>query len=198
MKRYRHREDDDDIVKDGERVRVPMFAMDSVQRSVARSSVRVTDGSGKGGLNLHRPGFRIAANDARKTTTVRDPRGRLKETWETEEEEEDGRTSDAMRARDAAYRDYENRLVNAYKGKHDAAPVTEEGICPDCNGEGEINGEVCRRCEGTGEIDEDEPDTIVAREDHRSIGQRMRDHQQRMNDEYSRYDNWVCSQWRRG
>src|SRR5215470_6226621 len=79
MRRHRHRDDDDDIVPDGGTIRVPMFAMDSVQRSVARSSVRVTDGSG-GTTGLHRPGFRIAANDARKTTTVRDPRGRLLQT----------------------------------------------------------------------------------------------------------------------
>lgn len=194
MRRHQHHDDDDDsIVQDGQVLRVPMTMMDSmdpIQKAVARSSVRVTDGSGKGGLNLMRPGFRIAANDARKTTTVRDPQGRLKETWETEEEE-DG-TSDAMRARDQAYADYENRLVNAYKA-NDAASV-EEGICPDCNGEGEINGQVCRRCEGTGEIDEDEPDTS----DHRSIGQRMRDHQTRMDKLYDSYDQHIREAWRKG
>jgi hypothetical protein len=193
LKRRRTHDDDDEIVQDGQVLRVPLTMMDSmdpVQKAVARSGVRVTDGSGKGGLNLHRPGFRL---DARKTTTVRDPRGRLKETWETEEEEEDGISDAALRARDAAYRDYENQLLNAYKGKHDAASV-EESVCPDCSGSGEINGQPCRRCEGTGEIDEDEPDTS----DHRSIGQRMRDHQTRMDKLYEGYDQQICDAWRKG
>jgi len=41
MKRYRSRDDDDDIVQDGERVRVPLTMMDSmdrVQKAVARAS----------------------------------------------------------------------------------------------------------------------------------------------------------------
>jgi hypothetical protein len=143
MRRYRNgHDDDDDIVKDGEVVRVRMWAMDgmdSVQRSVCSAGSPVRDGQG-GTRGLHRPGFRVAVGDARKTTTVRDPRGRLKETWETEEEEADA----AMRARDAAYADYDRRLTTAYLnpvgsdiGKHDAAPVSEEyeeGTCPDCGG----------------------------------------------------------------
>jgi hypothetical protein len=66
--RHHHEDDDEHILKDGERMRVPMHMMDGdsfdpIQRAVARS-VRVTDGSGQGGVNLNRPGFRIAATDA--------------------------------------------------------------------------------------------------------------------------------------
>ena len=91
MKHHQHRDDDDRILKDGQVLRVPMFmmdGMDAVQKAVARSSARVTDGSGKGGLNLHRPGFRLS--DARQT-------------------------SDAAIAR--AYELYDAELTSAWKGK---------------------------------------------------------------------------------
>lgn len=41
---------DDDILKDGQVLHVPMFAMDSVQRSVAASTMNVSH---------HRPGYRL-------------------------------------------------------------------------------------------------------------------------------------------
>ena len=110
MKRYRrHRDDDDSIVQDGQVLRIPLTMMDSmdpVQKALARSSARVNDGS------LHRPGFRIAATDRTRKTIVRDPRGRLLEARE-EEEQEDG-ISDAERA--AAYRDHERYLNDAWMG----------------------------------------------------------------------------------
>jgi hypothetical protein len=91
MKRqYRSRDDDDDIVRDGQVVRLPMTMMDGmdpIQKAVARASLRVTDGGGKGGLNLHRPGFRLS--DARQT-------------------------SDAAIAR--AYELYDAELTSAWKG----------------------------------------------------------------------------------
>ena len=62
------------IIRDGVIVRVPMQMRDSAAvdpRLRFTSARRVTDGTGQGGLNLHRPGFRLAAGDARKTT-VRD------------------------------------------------------------------------------------------------------------------------------
>jgi hypothetical protein len=62
----RHRHDDDNILKDGERLRVPMTLMDGIQQAVARESLRVTDGAGKT-VGLHRPGFRLSATDARST-----------------------------------------------------------------------------------------------------------------------------------
>src|SRR5262245_1265316 len=65
MRRHRH-DDDDRILKDGQRLRVPMTMMDHLtplQRAVAQSSTRVTDSQG-GIVGLHRPGFRIAAQDS--------------------------------------------------------------------------------------------------------------------------------------
>src|SRR5262245_45129286 len=201
MKRYRNRDHDDEdrdrILKDGERLRVPLTLMDSVQRAIAIAggSLRVTDGQG-GTRGLHRPGFRL---DARKTTTVRDPRGRLKETWETEEEEENG-TSDAMRARDQAYADYDVALINAYKTGGSAAP--EEGddqrVCPECEGTGlDQYGEECEGCSGTGyeqsaEEVADNATTTTRRLDSRQIS---RDHQQRMARLYSAYDSAIREAW---
>jgi hypothetical protein len=54
-------------------------------------------------------------------------------------------------ARDAAYAAYERRLTSAYK-------LRDEGECPDCNGQGDIDGEDCERCEGSGELPDDDDD----------------------------------------
>ncbi len=67
MFKQRKRGDDNDddahrILADGERMRVPMFAMDSVQRSVAQ---HFHDGHGNRDLVGHRPGFVMDAHDAR-------------------------------------------------------------------------------------------------------------------------------------
>jgi hypothetical protein len=61
-------EQDDGIVADGERVHVPMWAMDAVQRDVAQHAGKplVTDGTDNP-LALHRPGFRLTANLAERT-----------------------------------------------------------------------------------------------------------------------------------
>jgi hypothetical protein len=58
MKR-RHRESyDDDLLRDGQRLRVPMFAMDSAQRGGSPHLPRVHDGTGDS--SFHRPGFRVS------------------------------------------------------------------------------------------------------------------------------------------
>jgi hypothetical protein len=135
MKRYRHRDDDDEIIRDGQAVRVPLTMMDAVQRAVARGAAHLTDhvGNGVGTGALNRPGFRCF---------LEDEAGELR--------------------KERAYRDHERYIRDAYK-----TPV-------------------------------DEPDTIVAREDHRSIGQRMRDHQQRMSALYEAADAEAREAWRRG
>jgi hypothetical protein len=58
--RKRYREiDDDDLLQHGQRLRVPMFAMDSAQRGASPHLPRVHDGTGDSGLAMHRPGFRV-------------------------------------------------------------------------------------------------------------------------------------------
>jgi hypothetical protein len=52
-----------------------------------------------------------------------------------------------------AYRDYEQRLNNSWKSK---AQRDADTVCPDCNGDGDIDGEDCERCEGTGELPDDD------------------------------------------
>jgi hypothetical protein len=178
----RHRHDDDDILKDGERLRVSMFTMDSADPvAVARESLRVVDGEG-GTAGLHRPGFRIA--DARKRTHY-DPKGRLRAYSETETEERHGterHTSDAVRASDTAYRDYEDQLVNAWK-----TPVGFGGDPSISFGE---RGSVRQREGGTAMLDCEENAEDIVRDaarhteaarsrDHRTAEQMMRDHQTR-------------------
>jgi hypothetical protein len=49
----------DDLLRDGQKLRVPMFAMDSMQSSESAHLSRVHDGTGDSGLAMHRPGFRV-------------------------------------------------------------------------------------------------------------------------------------------
>jgi hypothetical protein len=50
-------DDDDDILRDKEHLRVEMRALDHLRQNLATT---VTDASGDSGLGLHRPGYRIA------------------------------------------------------------------------------------------------------------------------------------------
>jgi hypothetical protein len=60
MRRRYRKSYDDDLLHDGQRLRVPMFAMDSAtQRSESPHFARVHDGTGDSGLAMHRPGFRV-------------------------------------------------------------------------------------------------------------------------------------------
>jgi hypothetical protein len=60
MKRRYREIYDDDLLRDGQRLRVPMFAMDSaIQRGDPAHLGRVHDGTGDSGLAMHRPGFRV-------------------------------------------------------------------------------------------------------------------------------------------
>ncbi len=98
MARYQRNNDDDDdfdengILRDGRTFRVPMRALDSLQRDVAehfggrkavQAGQKIVDGYGQGGLALNRPGFRMNATgqndqsfydeyDARIATAYRD------------------------------------------------------------------------------------------------------------------------------
>jgi hypothetical protein len=63
--------DDSELLRDGERMRVPLYLMDSLQRAVA-------------------------ADARRKKVTERDPQGRLRATYEEQEEEPDDRKDSAM------------------------------------------------------------------------------------------------------
>jgi hypothetical protein len=62
-------EKEDGVLKDGQSLRVPMWAMDSVQRAVGKeaptSKLLVDDGTGNS-LNLHKPGFRYSTNAAER------------------------------------------------------------------------------------------------------------------------------------
>ena len=84
-------EDDDAPLRDGETLRVPMFMMDSsnstpLQRAIAKHSHEITD--------------KISSDARRRKVVERDPQGRLKATYEEEEEEQ---KDAAMIANDATY-----------------------------------------------------------------------------------------------
>jgi hypothetical protein len=57
MKRRYRVSYDDELLRDGQRLRVPMF--DSASQRSATAHLRVHDGTGDSGLAMHRPGFRV-------------------------------------------------------------------------------------------------------------------------------------------
>jgi hypothetical protein len=54
-RKSRYYNDADDLLQDGQKLRVPMYAMDSVQRDVARNFTRIGDATGDP-MGFHRPG----------------------------------------------------------------------------------------------------------------------------------------------
>jgi hypothetical protein len=60
MKRRYREIYDDDLLRDSQKLRVPMFATDSAQCSEPAHLARVHDGTGDSGLAMHRPGFRVS------------------------------------------------------------------------------------------------------------------------------------------
>jgi len=142
-KTYRSQDDDDDarnILKDGERMRVPMYAMDALSRDVAQHFARVTDATGDGGLGLHRPGFRISSTITRDRSIYdaynAEVASAYKNAGAVESEvcgqregdsftaksdqgrdgSADSKLSDAMRdEREAAHQEYQNRIQNAWR-----------------------------------------------------------------------------------
>jgi hypothetical protein len=126
MKRRYREIHNDDLLRDGQKLRVPMFAMDSVQRGASSHLARVHDGTGDSGLAMHRPGFRVTdaplsdalqrAYDAYEhdlTTAWR--RGAGKEGAMPDAPKASG--NDAMPADDieTAYRLYAEEISRAYK-----------------------------------------------------------------------------------
>ena len=103
MFKQRKRGDDNDddahrILADGERMRVPMFAMDSVQRSVAQHFH-----DGHGNRPGHRPGFAMSdANDDARQRAYDEYRRDIENAWRSSGAEgtPDELQRDALPARD--------------------------------------------------------------------------------------------------
>jgi hypothetical protein len=121
--------DESGILKDGRTTRVSLQMRDAIRRKARESDMlrdvnsrprittRIVDGNGNDGLALQKPGYRISTDDAGKN-----------------------RVSDA-------HREYQTRLVHAYK-------IGDGVQCSTCFGSGEINGEDCDDCDGTGVMPE--------------------------------------------
>ena len=126
MRQHRRLDDDDDspfdargVIKDGRSLRVPLFAMDSmdpVQRAIAQS--RITDAAGTT-AGLHRPGFRV--------TDAKDARAAVEEAYRLRDE--DDRNAWRTSGREGA----ENRIGtvrNAQYPRAQGAPGhVRNGIC---------------------------------------------------------------------
>ena len=75
-------------------------------------------------------------------------------------------------------------------GRRDAATPNKDDkkTCPDCDGDGEIDGEECETCGGTGEVD--------TASDRRTVDQVAREHRQMMAKLYAQRDAELSEQWR--
>jgi hypothetical protein len=76
----------------------------------------------------------------------------------------------------------------------------DETLCPECDGEGYIDGVLCDECNGAGVVDDDcsggsgnDPD---AASDRRSLDSATR-HRQVMDRSYAEYDRSISQSWRR-
>jgi hypothetical protein len=90
LKNDAYLDDDDEVVRDGESVRVPIFLMDEVQRTVAMDGLRLHDGMG--GRVGHKSGYVFSGNvrqrDAAYDEARREARGaraqwlqQLRDSW---------------------------------------------------------------------------------------------------------------------
>jgi hypothetical protein len=125
-------EDDDTILKDGERLTVPMFMRDGainpnlnpVQRAIAATRDTATFDAAShrpghrypSGTNdsLHQPGFRYGVHDAAMERAYADAERDLTNAWNSNKA---GRT-DAMPvadSREAAYSDYQRNLEKSWR-----------------------------------------------------------------------------------
>jgi hypothetical protein len=122
--RKRYREiNADDLLQHGQRLRVPMFAMDSMQPSAPPRLPRV-HGIGDSGFAMHRPGFRIS--DAPRSDELQHAHNlyerELTTAWRRGKEDTvadapKASGNDAMPADDieAAYRLYAEEISQAWK-----------------------------------------------------------------------------------
>src|SRR5262249_41165424 len=128
----RHDPDDDEMVRDGESVRVPMFLMDKVQRAVATIGQRLHDGMGNPagrkrgyalGGNAEQRQLAAEAYDERTTrlqNAWRSPAGAAErneaqlEAWRRPGARP-SLSQDAAVDRTAAYAAYVQRMENAWR-----------------------------------------------------------------------------------
>jgi hypothetical protein len=118
---------------------------------------------------------------------------------EDEEEKRHGTERQTLDAREAAYREYQKYVQDAYKH-----PIGFGGD-PTITGFGE-RGNVGQREGGTGMFDCEEsadvPNAATHSEsarhrDHSTVEQMMRDHQNKMADVYDKFDCELSEKWRR-
>ena len=55
------------------------------------------------------------------------------------------------------------RFWRAHEAYYEPPDEPEAATCPDCEGDGHIDGEDCRKCEGFGEVPEDSLDLEAER-----------------------------------
>ena len=118
MQRRRTDDDEDErTLRDGERLRVPLHLMDSLQRDIAQHFGRVHDGYGNEGLSLQRPGFRVLdrlSNDECERA-YQDVADAMTTAWKSNDKPKPVRQHATEDARQSEYDRYSAELRDAWR-----------------------------------------------------------------------------------
>jgi flagellar biosynthesis GTPase FlhF len=170
--------DERGLLVDGGRYRASVTMLDSAPVRDTPRRPLIGDGTtDQRQLGLHKPGWRVPAQDAR-TPLLRSVFG------------------DAQRQ--AAYDAYDERLENQWRGDAvgDAAQDARRKRSVKYDPRGRLEQTVETE-EETDDDDELERQTSDHRRDHRTVAQMMRDHQNKMADIYDKLDHELSETWRR-
>jgi hypothetical protein len=174
MNKIRHDDDlfdSNGILRDGARLRVPMQARDAARMTERQRHRQVED-------TLRSVNTRGRITDGRTDdpTALNRPGFRVPEI------------QDRRGVLDARQQ-YQTQIQNRYKCGDG------EMLCPDCEGEGYINGDLCKTCNGDGVIDDDSTpkDEGGGYDSHNH----SLDQQRQVRDQqYLDYDSEIASAWR--
>jgi hypothetical protein len=164
------------VLRDGHRYRVRTRMMDADRRPL------ITDNQGRGGVHLNRPGFRTILSDqigmSAKERAYRDYEKQLCDAYKADAAAPGAYPYSAaaegaactVDGRPGHLRKQGDALVcvpdKPSSARADAAAMKP---CPDCDGEGVVDGDECPTCEGTGYVPEDYDEDD---EDDEDVGER--------------------------
>jgi hypothetical protein len=205
--------DENGVLRDGKRFRVPMKFADSKSRYFADG--KISDGRGNGGLALQRPGFRITDQQKRNLSTIYDAYDIAISARIHDGNGNSGaalqrpgfRVADAF-ARDeakVAYQQYEAAIQNEWRSIR-PADFDGPGIGPN---ENTCNQDKPKNYLSDLNADVDEPAKAFDRQrdgncergprrQSSDVATVMRDHQQRMAALYAERDRELQDEWRYG
>jgi hypothetical protein len=186
--------DEDGLLRDGARYRVPATLMDGMP---PRRGDNVTSVDAA----LHRPGFRFA--DQRAQQRVADARAAyetdLINSWRKDADEDWGDPGDQCTVRSGGVDEGAPGHLRRINGRLVCVPDDDDDETERATGDArrrvrKTTYDPRGRLVSTSESEEEDLDDSASV----SVAERMRDHQARMNDEYAAYDARLREEYRKG